>query len=54
MTQGAWLGMAPDTPEQLAARLAEVTSREGEVVPQSGAAQGTNEVGKAMANARRG
>jgi NAD(P)-dependent dehydrogenase (short-subunit alcohol dehydrogenase family) len=53
MTQGAWLGIAPDTPEQLAARLAEVTSREGEVVPQSGAAQGTNEVGKAMANAKR-
>ncbi|MDM0010674.1 SDR family NAD(P)-dependent oxidoreductase [Variovorax sp. J22G73] len=54
MTQGAWLGIAPDTPEQLAARLSEVTSRDGEVVPQSGAAQGTNEVGKAMANAKRG
>ncbi|CAA2107273.1 SDR family NAD(P)-dependent oxidoreductase [Variovorax paradoxus] len=54
MTQGAWLGIGPDAPEQLAARLAEVTSREGETVPQSGAAQGTNEVGKAMANARRG
>jgi NAD(P)-dependent dehydrogenase (short-subunit alcohol dehydrogenase family) len=54
MTQGAWLGIGPDAPEQLAARLAEVTSREGETVPQSGAAQGTNEVGKAMANAKRG
>lgn len=54
MTQGTWLGIGPDAPEQLAARLAEVTSREGETVPQSGAAQGTNEVGKAMANARRG
>jgi NAD(P)-dependent dehydrogenase (short-subunit alcohol dehydrogenase family) len=54
MTQGAWLGIGPDAPEQLAARLSEVTSREGETVPQSGAAQGTNEVGKAMANARRG
>ena len=54
MTQGAWVGIGPDAPEQLAARLAEVTSREGEVVPQSGAAQGTNEVGKAMANAKRG
>ncbi len=53
MTQGAWVGIGPDAPEQLAARLAEVTSREGEVVPQSGAAQGTNEVGKAMANAKR-
>jgi NAD(P)-dependent dehydrogenase (short-subunit alcohol dehydrogenase family) len=55
LTQGAWLGTGPDTPEQLAARLAEVTSRDGETVPQSGAAQGTNEVGKAMkANASRG
>ncbi|MGJ7611712.1 MULTISPECIES: SDR family NAD(P)-dependent oxidoreductase [unclassified Variovorax] len=54
MTQGAWVGIGLDAPEQLAARLAEVTSREGEVVPQSGAAQGTNEVGKAMANAKRG
>ncbi len=49
LTQGLWLGSGPDAPEQLAARLAEVTSREGEVVPQSGATQGSNEVGKAMA-----
>jgi len=55
LTQGAWLGIGPDTPEQLAARLAEVSSREGEIVPQSGTAQGSNEVGKAMAaNARKG
>ncbi|WPH19076.1 SDR family NAD(P)-dependent oxidoreductase [Variovorax paradoxus] len=54
LTQGAWLGIGLDTPEQLAARLAEVTSREGEIVPQSGSAQGSNEVGKAMANARKG
>jgi len=55
LTQGAWLGIGADTPEQLAARLAEVTSREGEIVPQSGTAQGSNEVGKAMAaNARKG
>ncbi len=55
LTQGAWLGIGPDTPEQLAARLAEVTAREGETVPESGAAQGTNEVGKAMkAKAARG
>ena len=54
MTQGAWLGIAPDTPEQLAARLAEVTSRDDEAVPQSGAAQGSNEVAKAMANVKRG
>ena len=49
LTQGAWLGIGPDTPEQLAARLSEVTSRDGEAVPQSGTAQGSNEVGKAMA-----
>jgi len=49
LTQGVWLGVGADTPEQLAARLAEVTSREGEIVPQSGTAQGGNEVGKAMA-----
>ncbi len=54
MTQGVWLGVGADAPEQLAARLAEVTSRDGDTVPQSGAAQGTNEVGKAMANAQRG
>ena len=54
LTQGAWLGIGADTPEQLAARLAEVTSREGEIVPQSGSAQGSNEVGKAMASARKG
>ncbi|WP_418119836.1 SDR family NAD(P)-dependent oxidoreductase [Variovorax sp. 350MFTsu5.1] len=54
LTQGAWLGIEADTPEQLAARLSEVTDREGEVVPQSGAAQGANEVAKGMANAKRG
>ena len=37
------------TPQELAARLAEVTDRTGEQIPQSGAAQGTNEVGKALA-----
>lgn len=53
LTQGVWLGNGPDAAEQLAARLAEVTSREDEAVPQSGAAQGSNEVAKAMANAKR-
>lgn len=50
LTQGAWIGMDAQAPEHLAARLAEVTQREGETVPQSGSAQGTNEVGKFMAN----
>ncbi|RQO80761.1 SDR family NAD(P)-dependent oxidoreductase [Acidovorax sp. FJL06] len=49
LTQGIHLGIGADVPEQLAARLAEVIGRAGEQVPQSGAAQGTNEVGKALA-----
>jgi hypothetical protein len=52
LTGGAFIGIGADAPEQLAARLAEVTDRTGEVVPQSGAAQGSNEVGKAMAAAK--
>ena len=54
LTQGVWLGNGPDAAEQLAARLAEVTSREGESVPLAGTAQGGNEVAKAMANVKRG
>jgi len=49
LTQGVYLGRGEQVPEALAARLAEVTERAGEMVPQSGAAQGRNEVGKAMA-----
>ena len=49
LTQGVHLGIGSEVPEHLAARLAEVTNRAGEQVPQSGAAQGTNEVAKAMA-----
>ena len=52
LTEGVHLGLTEDTPERLAARLAEVTDRHGEQVPQSGAAQGTNEVSKAMAAQR--
>ena len=49
LTSGIHLGLGSEVPEQLAERLAEVTSRDGETVPASGAAQGTNEVGQAMA-----
>ena len=49
LTQGVHIGLGGDAPEQLAARLAEVTHRADEQVPQSGAAQGTIEVQKAMA-----
>ncbi len=44
LTQGAFIGTGPLAPEQLAAGLAEVTDRSGEIVPGSGAAQGTNEM----------
>ena len=48
LTQGVHLGLTPDTPERLAAAMAQVTDRQGETVPLSGSAQSTLEVGKAM------
>jgi NAD(P)-dependent dehydrogenase (short-subunit alcohol dehydrogenase family) len=51
LTQGVWIGSGSDAPETLVARLAEVTDRQNDMVPASGAAQGGNEVGKAMAAA---
>jgi len=50
LTQGVWLGTDGQTPERLAARLAEVTDPAGQMVPQGGSAQGANEVAKAMAH----
>ena len=44
LTRGAFIGNGPDAPEQLAARLAEVTERTGETVPVSGVEQGSNEL----------
>ncbi|MGB3068067.1 MAG: SDR family NAD(P)-dependent oxidoreductase [Ottowia sp.] len=49
MTHGKHLGLTADTPERLLAHLAEVTRREGDMVPASGADQGTNEMTLAMA-----
>jgi NAD(P)-dependent dehydrogenase (short-subunit alcohol dehydrogenase family) len=49
LTQGVYVGAGEDAAEQLAAQLGAVTDRTGEQVPQSGAAQGQLEVGKAMA-----
>ncbi len=49
MTQGAWVGIDAQAPERLQAALALVTDRAGEVVPQSGTAQGAHEVSRAMA-----
>jgi len=53
LTQGVFVGIGDDAPEELAARLAEVTDRQGEQVPQSGSAQGTIEIGKATQAAGR-
>ncbi len=47
LTQGAWIGIEAQAPEQLAARFAEVTGRQDDMVPQSGSVQGSNEVAKA-------
>ena len=49
LTRGLHLGTDTDTPERLARQLAGVTAREGEQVPQSGAAQGANELALAQA-----
>jgi NAD(P)-dependent dehydrogenase (short-subunit alcohol dehydrogenase family) len=49
LTQGVYVGAGEDAAELLAAQLGAVTDRTGEQVPQSGAAQGQLEVGKAMA-----
>ena len=54
LTQGAHIGRGDDAPEQLAARLAEVRARDGESVPESGAAQGHLELTKAMQHAKAG
>jgi NAD(P)-dependent dehydrogenase (short-subunit alcohol dehydrogenase family) len=49
LTQGVWLGLDDTTPERLAQNLTEVMDSGGSQVPQSGSAQGSNEIGKAMA-----
>lgn len=46
---GAWIGTGGDAPEQLALQLDAVRSRDGEMVPESGSAQGQNEVARAAA-----
>ena len=52
LTRGLHLGTGADTPEQLAAAWAQVSDRNGEQVPASGAAQGGNEVTLALAARR--
>ena len=48
LTQGIHVGMGTDAAEQVAGRWEEISDRDGETVPESGTAQGTLEVGKAM------
>jgi NAD(P)-dependent dehydrogenase (short-subunit alcohol dehydrogenase family) len=43
LTPGSWIGPGADADSLLAAQLAQVLDRAGEVVPGSGAAQGANE-----------
>ncbi len=50
LTNGVWLGVDAQTPERLARQLAEVRDRVGETVPDSGAAQGGNEIAKALSH----
>ena len=52
LTQGVWLGNDALTPERLAEQLAQVADPAGQTMPQSGAAQGTLEISKAMAQAK--
>jgi NAD(P)-dependent dehydrogenase (short-subunit alcohol dehydrogenase family) len=47
LTQGAWIGIGSDAPEVLAEQLHAVRERAGETVPESGAAQGAQEVMRA-------
>jgi len=53
LTKGVWIGTDAQAAERLAEQLATVIDRAGDTVPQSGAAQGTLEVGNAMQNAAR-
>jgi NAD(P)-dependent dehydrogenase (short-subunit alcohol dehydrogenase family) len=48
MTSGAWIGRGDDAAEQLAAQLAGIKNRDGEIVPETGLAQGHHELTRAM------
>jgi len=49
MTHGVHIGTGADADDQVAAQFEAISSRDEEVVPQSGSEQGRNEVGQAMA-----
>ena len=48
LTQGIHVGNGPDAAEQIVAHFDAISDRSGETVPESGAAQGTLEISKAM------
>ncbi|MEO6746734.1 MAG: SDR family NAD(P)-dependent oxidoreductase [Caldimonas sp.] len=48
LTEGIFVGQPADAVEQVVARFGEISDRSGESVPESGSAQGTLEVGRAM------
>ncbi|MDZ7892998.1 MAG: SDR family oxidoreductase [Rhodoferax sp.] len=50
LTQGAWIGLDAQAPETLAANLRQVLNRAGDMVPESGAAQGSQEVTRALSH----
>lgn len=52
LTEGVHLGLGEQVPEQLAAQLVQVGAMQGQQVPQSGVAQATLELTKAMAARR--
>ena len=47
LTRGVHIGMGPDAPERVAERFAEISDRRDELVPDSGATQGRNELERA-------
>jgi len=52
LTPGLHLGLGEDVPERLAEQWQAVSARDGEMAPESGSAQGANEVGLALAAGR--
>jgi NAD(P)-dependent dehydrogenase (short-subunit alcohol dehydrogenase family) len=52
LTPGIFVGLPDDAAEQVALNFDALSGRDGEIVPESGNAQGTSEIGKAMAALR--
>ena len=48
LTPGIFIGLPDDAAEQVAAKFDALSNRDGETVPESGAAQGTSEIARAM------